>query len=742
MATHHFTLSSIVIDALGRTVLAIERSREAAADPDGRLPAIQELHTATTYDIQGNVLTVIDPLSRVAFSFRYDLADRPWRIESLDGGVRRIVLNAVDAEVERRDTKGALILQAYDRLQRPSRVWARDDAGSRITLRQRLEYGDAGTPAQPGPGHEVMRDRNLLGQLTRHHDEAGLTAVSSVDFKGNVVEKSRQVIADEPILAVFEQAPSNAWRVEPFEVHWETQPGQTLANRERELLEVFAYRTTSSYDALNRVTRLQLPGDVEGKRRELRPVYDRGGSLKQLSLDDTVYIERIAYDARGQRTLIACGNGVLTRYAYDLRTSRLARLRSERYVKRDDTNYHPIGEVLQDFGYDYDLAGNLLAIRDRTPGSGFRNNPEAATTMDPALAQLLASGDALNRRFDYDPLYRLLSATGRECDRRPERAPWDDRPRCTDLTKVRAYTERYAYDAAGNTLRLEHRDDTGDFTRAFAVEAGNNRMRRWDSGDLEVGYTFDANGNIRSETTSRHFEWNHVDQLKTFRTQTDGAGPSVHAHYLYDAAGVRVKKLVRKQGGGVEVTHYVDGVFEHHRWRSPQGDGQNNQLHVTDGAQRVALMRIGMAHPDDGGPATQFTLADHLGSSNVVIDAAGALVDREEFTPYGESSFGSFARKRYRFTGCERDEESGLAYHANRSDERADHVPVRTADCSGCLLRFQPHRPHGVEGAARDTGAPGPSRPLAKHRHEPPTRRRGCGFQPAAVAPECDVPDR
>ncbi len=56
----------------------------------------------------------------------------------------------------------------------------------------------------------------------------------------------------------------------------------------------------------------------------------------------------------------------------------------------------------------------------------------------------------------------------------------------------------------------------------------------------------------------------------------------------------------------------------------------------------------------------QLHLGDHLGSSNVVVDSGGALVNREEFTPYGETSFGSFAKKRYRFTGKERDEESGL----------------------------------------------------------------------------------
>ena len=163
--------------------------------------------------------------------------------------------------------------------------------------------------------------------------------------------------------------------------------------------------------------------------------YNRAGGLEQVWLDDTLYVERIAYDAKGQRALIAYGNGVMTRYAYDPQTFRLKRLRSERYSKPDDVTYRPSGEALQDFGYDYDLAGNILGIRDRAPGSGIPNNPEALTAGDPVLAQLLVSGNALNRRFDYDPIYRLLSATGRECDRPPDGDPWQDQPRCTDLTR-------------------------------------------------------------------------------------------------------------------------------------------------------------------------------------------------------------------------------------------------------------------------------------------------------------------
>src|SRR5262249_60266104 len=98
-----------------------------------------------------------------------------------------------------------------------------------------------------------------------------------------------------------------------------------------------------------------------------------------------------------------------------------------------------------------------------------------------------------------------------------------------------ASTDELGHEAVGNMLRLEHGNQPGGFPREFKVETTNNRLRRMKIGDSGYDYVFDANGNMRSETTSRHFEWNHSDQMKTFRTQTEGSEPSVHAHYLYDA---------------------------------------------------------------------------------------------------------------------------------------------------------------------------------------------------------------
>src|SRR5262249_37475699 len=324
---HWNTPASIVVDALGRTITAVARN--------GANPVTDWFTTRSTYDIQGNLLAVTDALGRVAFRYVFDIAKRNWRVDSIDAGRQDMVPDALGRPVEGRDSKGALTLESYDLLRRPARVWARHSSEGPVTLRQILEYGDEGSPNQPDANRAAARERNLLGQLVRHHDEAGLATVNSMDFKGNVLDKSRRVIADGPILAVYGKASADKWRITPFQVDWQPRPGQKLSDREAELLEATAYRTTMSYDALNRIKQMDLPQDVGGRRRTLLPVYNNAGGLEKVFFDNALYVERIAYDAKGQRALIAYGNGVMTRYAYDEKTFRLKRMRSEHFTQQN-----------------------------------------------------------------------------------------------------------------------------------------------------------------------------------------------------------------------------------------------------------------------------------------------------------------------------------------------------------------------------------------------------------------------
>ncbi len=102
----------------------------------------------------------------------------------------------------------------------------------------RPRYGNASstatpaTPTKPPRTAQRQRAHNLLGRPVAHYDEAGLVTVTDVDFKGNVLDDARQIIADAPILATYERAAADGWQVTPFRVDWQPAPGQT-ADRAR-----------------------------------------------------------------------------------------------------------------------------------------------------------------------------------------------------------------------------------------------------------------------------------------------------------------------------------------------------------------------------------------------------------------------------------------------------------------------------------------------------------------------------
>jgi RHS repeat-associated protein len=67
----------------------------------------------------------------------------------------------------------------------------------------------------------------------------------------------------------------------------------------------------------------------------------------------------------------------------------------------------------------------------------------------------------------------------------------------------------------------------------------------------------------------------------------------------------------------------------------------------------------------------RYQLGNHLGSASLELDDQAQIISYEEYTPYGSTSYQAVSNqietpKRYRYTGMERDEESGLAYHTSR----------------------------------------------------------------------------
>ena len=130
-----------------------------------------------------------------------------------------------------------------------------------------------------------------------------------------------------------------------------------------------------------------------------------------------------------------------------------------------------------------------------------------------------ATHDELIRTFEYDALYRLVYATGRESGAYGNVAdPWNESysvPDNTDTGTV-AYYRTYQYDKLGNMLDLYHYAGSSNaFHRYFndfdtaptAAFQTSNLATKIKYGGTTVNYTFDDNGNMLSEGMSRLFEW-------------------------------------------------------------------------------------------------------------------------------------------------------------------------------------------------------------------------------------------
>ena len=175
---HWNTPTSVEVDALGRAVVAVARS---GPDPDR-----DWFTTRTRYDIQGNLVALTDALGRDAFSYRYDLAGRRWRVDSIDAGRRDTILDCARRHGGEPRQQG----RAHARRLR-RRCTGRSEDGPAtaptgpVTLRQRVEYGDGGDPDQPAAERDRARAHNLLGATVAHYDEAGVATLADIDFKGN-----------------------------------------------------------------------------------------------------------------------------------------------------------------------------------------------------------------------------------------------------------------------------------------------------------------------------------------------------------------------------------------------------------------------------------------------------------------------------------------------------------------------------------------------------------------------------
>lgn len=666
-AIHAETPAIAHADSLGRTFLTVAHNKFKYSDMPPAAPALEEFYrTRNIFDIEGNQREVLDANGRVVMRYNYDLLGNRIHQASMEAGERWTVSDVKGNPVYTWDSRNHQFRIAYDPLRRPTDSFLREGAGAELLV-GRTVYGET----QLGP-----EANNLRTRMVQLFDQAGVVTTDDYDFKGNLLRSQRQLAQ---------------------------QYKSTLDWSAAVTLEADTYISHTSYDALNRPTQLIAPDNTR-----IRPGYNEANLLERIEANLrsaqqdgqpvwTLFVTDIDYDAKGQRTLIDYGNNVRTTYTYDPLTFRLVRLltRRDALAFPDDCPQPPPvgwpGCEVQNLHYTYDPVGNITHIRDDAQQTVYFRNKRVEPSAD----------------YTYDAINRLIEATGREHlgqignQPNPPTAPDAFNSFHTRLNHpgdgnaMGTYVERYVYDAVGNILSMQHRGNDPahpGWTRGYAynetsqLEAAkvNNRLSSTSLVAAAETYGYDGSAGLHGNITRMPhlplMRWDYRDQLQATSRQVVGDGTPEMTWYVYDAAGQRVRKVTERQAdAGQTPTRLKEriylGRFEIYREYENGGDTitlERETLHIMDDQRRIALVET-RVQGDDPSPTQliRYQFNNHLGSASLELDDRAQLISYEEYYPYGSTSYQAARSqtetpKRYRYTGKERDEETGFQLHGLR----------------------------------------------------------------------------
>ena len=227
------------------------------------------------------------------------------------------------------------------------------------------------------------------------------------------------------------------------------------------------------------------------------------------------------------------------------------------------------------------------------------------------------------QNYTYDNLNRLSTAT-------------------ETVNSAQQWKQTFSYDRFGNR-RFDAANTTtlGSCSQAICNPNINLAKNQLSTSD---GYSFDAEGNLTGNPESQLFTYDAENRIK----QVQNTATQATANYQYDGQGKRVKKII-----GNQETYFVYDAF----------------------GKLVAEYTTNQTITQNG---TQYLTADALGSPRVVTSAIGGVASRHDYLPFGEEvmagvggrtvaqGYGQTDNARQKFTGYERDDESGLDFAQHR----------------------------------------------------------------------------
>ncbi|MGW2382649.1 putative T7SS-secreted protein [Streptomyces sp. NPDC001658] len=626
-----------------------------AYDRRGNRTAVTDEAGATTrytYDDAGRLTSVTDALDATTHVV-CDAAGLPVEVTAPDGAVTRTQRDALGRPVRVTDPVGGVtLLQWHPDGQLARRTgpdgatesWTYDGEDNCLTHTDpsggvsRFEYTHFDLPlARTGPDgarHEFEHDAEL--HLTRVVNPQGLTWSYEYDAAGDIVSETD---FDGRTLTYRVDATGRlAARVDAL--------GGTIAFERDQLgrvvrKDVDGSVTTYAYDRAGRLT------EAIGPDSELRYQYDRRGKVKTELVNG--HPVSYSYDVLGRRTKRTTPTGHVTSYAYG----------TDGQPRRLTTGGHRVD-------FTHDAAGRELArvFGDSVTVSSAWDEAGRLTARHITAGTRAVTGRAYTYRADGHPISVADQLSG-------TRAFDLDRAGRVTAVHARGWTERYAYDDAGNQTSASwpSRHPGGEATgpRAYTgtalTRAGDVRFEYDALGRVTLRqktrlsrkpdtwrYTWDTENRLTSVTTPDGTRWRYrYDPLgrRTAKQRLSADGESVAEETLFTWDGLT---LCEQTSHHPDAPNTVALTWDH---RDVVPLAQTERILTADDRQEEIDRRF-------------FAIAtDLIGTPTELVDETGDIAWRSRSTLWGTTAWSrdSSAYTPLRFPGQYHDPETGLHYN-------------------------------------------------------------------------------
>ena len=430
-------------------------------------------------------------------------------------------------------------------------------------------------------------------------------------------------------------------------------------------LGTLAMTTFYSYDALGRVAWI-VQKSPSTTAKKIGKSYDIQGNVMQksytdLSMSSNNYYTYYEYDKAGRLSKVYSGTGgsstkvIDAEFTYNasgaVNQLKLGAAPAQTikysYNERDWMTVDTSSNFWEHLGYNLnqEIGGTPQWNGNISWATYFMNN---LTVTIPEMGQYPPSApnttNTVGYRYSYDNANRLLSANYGGC-----------------IWNVWGTTALYTmpairYDSSGNIRSLQRNGNSQSMidNLRYSYITGTDKLSLITNavGSATQTYTYDANGNATSDSyRGIAFIVYDINNLPVTIYKTSGST----VQYYYDAAGNRIQKY-----DGSANTWYVQGP-----------DGKTEVITTaTQTAPTYTMDNIGQILRNGTTITRYYYLKDHLGSIKMMVDASGNVQSYNDYYPHGMTMPGRSgvmgADTRYKFTGKERDIESGFDYFGAR----------------------------------------------------------------------------